>query len=473
MFRKNLNGEYLNKEQIAKTIGLEENQSIESRLEDLLPYITSLRADKIERAINTEQKELRVKESKLKEIEDQAIEDVDKDVELLKNRNEYKNVVLENVKGKSYKQLEGAELKKVNAAIQEAQGYQILKGKRTKRSLSPLAEQYLKSVRSYDKTKNSLESKLAALNQLKLSELKISDVKKMYVSDLEKAFKLYEAGEKFKAAEKTLEDTTITLKQYAGKEGMSAISDLIKSRTINTDNKFPSDGKEFWGLMRNEFSKDWESVTVFELLDYIDRYPTELRKSSKEIEASNIIHEALDKAEGNFVEKDFSGIDANETGIGSLKSSFRKHYIEGSEVGIIDVKDVLENKIKNFKDFERKELKQEIFDSKVYQDNKGSLKANDTGAIINNMIKFDKFSSRATIDKTKEKINEIDSKIEKLKPKTLLVGKAGQAVKKKAIKEIEALELEKQSLTSFHSNYQCSMRGMIHTESFKIIRGYN
>ena len=32
---------------------------------------------------------------------------------------------------------------------------------------------------------------------------------------------------------------------------------------------------------------------------------------------------------------------------------------------------------------------------------------------------------------------------------------------------------EKQSLTSFHSNYQCSMRGMIHTESFKIIRGYN
>ena len=30
-----------------------------------------------------------------------------------------------------------------------------------------------------------------------------------------------------------------------------------------------------------------------------------------------------------------------------------------------------------------------------------------------------------------------------------------------------------ESLKSFHSNYQCSMREMIHTESFKIIRGYN
>ena len=29
------------------------------------------------------------------------------------------------------------------------------------------------------------------------------------------------------------------------------------------------------------------------------------------------------------------------------------------------------------------------------------------------------------------------------------------------------------SLNSFHSNYQCSMRGMNHIESFKIIRGYN
>tara|TARA_Y100000593_G_scaffold45167_1_gene85950 strand:- start:644 stop:1330 length:687 start_codon:yes stop_codon:yes gene_type:complete len=29
------------------------------------------------------------------------------------------------------------------------------------------------------------------------------------------------------------------------------------------------------------------------------------------------------------------------------------------------------------------------------------------------------------------------------------------------------------SLNSFHSNYQCSMRGMNHVESFKIIRGYN
>ena len=29
------------------------------------------------------------------------------------------------------------------------------------------------------------------------------------------------------------------------------------------------------------------------------------------------------------------------------------------------------------------------------------------------------------------------------------------------------------SLNSFHSNYQCSARGMNHVESFKIIRGYN
>ena len=32
---------------------------------------------------------------------------------------------------------------------------------------------------------------------------------------------------------------------------------------------------------------------------------------------------------------------------------------------------------------------------------------------------------------------------------------------------------EEFSLNSFHSNYQCSMRGMNHVESFKIIRGYN
>ena len=31
----------------------------------------------------------------------------------------------------------------------------------------------------------------------------------------------------------------------------------------------------------------------------------------------------------------------------------------------------------------------------------------------------------------------------------------------------------KTSIESFHSNYQCSMRGMEHVESFKIIRGYN
>ena len=30
-----------------------------------------------------------------------------------------------------------------------------------------------------------------------------------------------------------------------------------------------------------------------------------------------------------------------------------------------------------------------------------------------------------------------------------------------------------ESLKSFHSNYQCSMRDMMHVESFKIIRGYN
>jgi len=32
---------------------------------------------------------------------------------------------------------------------------------------------------------------------------------------------------------------------------------------------------------------------------------------------------------------------------------------------------------------------------------------------------------------------------------------------------------EDQSLKSFHSNYQCSMRDMPRVESFKIIRGYN
>jgi len=32
---------------------------------------------------------------------------------------------------------------------------------------------------------------------------------------------------------------------------------------------------------------------------------------------------------------------------------------------------------------------------------------------------------------------------------------------------------EDESIKSFHSNYQCSNRGMVHTESFKIIRGYN
>ena len=31
----------------------------------------------------------------------------------------------------------------------------------------------------------------------------------------------------------------------------------------------------------------------------------------------------------------------------------------------------------------------------------------------------------------------------------------------------------KASIESFHSNYQCSMRGMNCVESFKIIRGYN
>ena len=31
----------------------------------------------------------------------------------------------------------------------------------------------------------------------------------------------------------------------------------------------------------------------------------------------------------------------------------------------------------------------------------------------------------------------------------------------------------KHSIESFHSNYQCSMRGLIQVESFKIIRGYN
>ena len=29
------------------------------------------------------------------------------------------------------------------------------------------------------------------------------------------------------------------------------------------------------------------------------------------------------------------------------------------------------------------------------------------------------------------------------------------------------------SINSFHSNYQCSTRGLTHVESFKIIRGYN
>ena len=32
---------------------------------------------------------------------------------------------------------------------------------------------------------------------------------------------------------------------------------------------------------------------------------------------------------------------------------------------------------------------------------------------------------------------------------------------------------QEESLKSFHSNYQCSTRGMSHVESFKIIRGYN
>ena len=30
-----------------------------------------------------------------------------------------------------------------------------------------------------------------------------------------------------------------------------------------------------------------------------------------------------------------------------------------------------------------------------------------------------------------------------------------------------------ESIKSFHSNYQCSMRDMLTVESFKIIRGYN
>ena len=30
-----------------------------------------------------------------------------------------------------------------------------------------------------------------------------------------------------------------------------------------------------------------------------------------------------------------------------------------------------------------------------------------------------------------------------------------------------------ESIKSFHSNYQCSTRGMNNVESFKIIRGYN
>ena len=32
---------------------------------------------------------------------------------------------------------------------------------------------------------------------------------------------------------------------------------------------------------------------------------------------------------------------------------------------------------------------------------------------------------------------------------------------------------EDSSIESFHSNYQCSTRGISHVESFKIIRGYN
>ena len=32
---------------------------------------------------------------------------------------------------------------------------------------------------------------------------------------------------------------------------------------------------------------------------------------------------------------------------------------------------------------------------------------------------------------------------------------------------------EESSIESFHSNYQCSTRGLQHVESFKVIRGYN